>query len=40
VSGTVGQNGWLKANIKGPNVNCENIDVPWFAPGTAGGANG
>jgi hypothetical protein len=40
VSGTVGQNGWLNANIKGPNVNCENINVPWFAPGTSGGANG
>jgi hypothetical protein len=32
ISGTVGQDGWLLANIQGPTVNCQGIDVPWFVP--------
>ena len=32
ISGTVGQNGYLVANISGPNINCQGINVPWFAP--------
>jgi hypothetical protein len=32
VSGTVRQDGYLVANIKGPDVNCQNITVPWFQP--------
>ena len=32
VSGTVRQDGWLVANIQGPNVSCQGINVPWFAP--------
>ena len=30
------QDGWLVANIKGPNIECRNINVPWFVlPGIA-----
>jgi hypothetical protein len=32
VSGTVRQDGYLVANVKGPNVSCQNITVPWFQP--------
>ncbi len=32
VSGTVRQDGWLVANIHGPNVSCTGINVPWFTP--------
>lgn len=32
VTGSVRQDGYLVANIKGPNVNCQNITVPWFQP--------
>jgi hypothetical protein len=32
VSGSVRQDGYLVANIKGPDVNCQNIVVPWFQP--------
>ena len=32
INGTVGQEGWLVANISGPNVNCQGIDVRWFVP--------
>jgi hypothetical protein len=24
--------GWLTANIDGPQVKCDNIHVPWFSP--------
>jgi hypothetical protein len=37
VDGTVRQDGWLVANVKGPNVTCTGISVPWFAPTTGGG---
>ena len=36
IDGTVGQNGWLKASIRGPNVNCTGVDVPWFTPPPSG----
>ncbi len=32
VSGAVRGDGFLVANVKGPNVNCQNITVPWFQP--------
>ena len=32
ISGTVGRNGYLTANISGPAVNCQGIEVPWFVP--------
>ena len=32
ITGTVGGNGWLTANIKGPKIDCQNINVPWFSP--------
>jgi hypothetical protein len=38
VDGTIRQDGWLIANIKGPNVDCKGIAVPWFvAPPSSGG---
>jgi hypothetical protein len=36
INGTVNQNGWLKANIQGPNVNCTGVNVPWYTPPPAG----
>jgi len=32
INGTVRQDGWLVANIKGQNVNCQGIVVQWFVP--------
>jgi hypothetical protein len=32
MSGTIGQNGWLSANIDGPGVACKNLKVPLFIP--------
>ncbi len=32
VTGTVRQDGWLVANVKGPNISCQGINVPWFTP--------
>jgi len=29
VNGTIRQDGWLIANITGPNVSCQGIVVPW-----------
>jgi hypothetical protein len=37
VDGTVRSDGWLVANIKGPNINCQGINVPWFVPSPSGG---
>jgi hypothetical protein len=31
VTGSVSQDGWLVANIHGPKVNCQGINVPWFS---------
>jgi hypothetical protein len=39
VSGTIRQDGWLVANISGPNVKCEQVAVPFLA-GPAMGGNG
>ena len=30
VNGTVRQDGYLVANISGPNVSCQGVTVPWF----------
>ena len=38
VDGQVRQDGWLVANVKGPNITCTGITVPWYtAPSSAGG---
>jgi hypothetical protein len=39
IDGQVGTDGWLIANIHGPNVNCQGVKVPWFVP-PAPGASG
>jgi hypothetical protein len=39
VEGTVRQDGWLFANIKGPDISCQSIAVPWFVlPASEGGS--
>ena len=37
VTGKLKGDGWLTANIKGPNIDCPNIDIPWFVPPPQGG---
>jgi hypothetical protein len=38
INGTVTpSSGWLKADIQGPNANCQGIQVPWFTPPPGGG---
>ena len=37
VDGTVRQDGWLVANVKGPNITCNGINVPWFQPPPSSG---
>jgi hypothetical protein len=32
VTGTVRQDGWLVAEIKGPKLDCKGVTVPWFTP--------
>jgi hypothetical protein len=32
VDGEFGRDGWITVNIKGPDVACKNIRVPWFTP--------
>jgi hypothetical protein len=32
ITGQVGTDGWLLADIHGPKVNCPGIKVPWFVP--------
>lgn len=32
ITGAVRQDGWLVANIKGPKIDCQGINVPWFSP--------
>ena len=32
VSGSIQPNGWLLANITGPNVACQGVKVPWYTP--------
>jgi hypothetical protein len=36
IDGTVGQNGWLRANVKGQNVTCTGVNVPWYTAPPAG----
>ena len=37
ITGQVRQDGWLVANITGPNMVCNNITIPWYRP--QGGAH-
>jgi hypothetical protein len=39
ISGSVQSDGYLNANITGPNVSCKNVTVRWFVatPGGGGG---
>jgi hypothetical protein len=37
ITGTVRSDGWLIANIKGPNIDCQGITVPWYVAKPAGG---
>ena len=37
ITGQVRPDGWLVANIKGPNIECSGITVPWYTPAPAGG---
>ena len=39
VTGKVRSDGWLVANVKGPNITCNDITVPWYTP-PAGAGNG
>jgi hypothetical protein len=36
ISGTIEANGWLNANIQGPGVACQNINVPLFVSAPPG----
>jgi hypothetical protein len=38
ITGQIRQDGWLIANIKGPNVNCQGVAVPWYAPPQGAGS--
>jgi hypothetical protein len=31
ITGTIRGDGWLSANIEGPNIKCQGIAVPWAA---------
>lgn len=37
ISGSVTGDGWLVANIDGPGVKCQAVQVHWFSPATFGG---
>ena len=37
ITGQVRSDGWLVANIIGPNVDCKNITVPIYRPSSGGG---
>ena len=37
ITGSVRSDGYLVANINGPNVNCQNVTVRWFNPAVGGG---
>ena len=32
IDGTVQQDGWMAVNIKGDNVACQGLSIPWFTP--------
>jgi hypothetical protein len=36
VTGTVREDGWLVANITGPNISCQGVKIPWYRPGGPG----
>jgi hypothetical protein len=36
IDGTVRQDGWMIANIKGPKINCQGVQIPWYTPNPAG----
>lgn len=38
ISGTITGDGWLVAQIDGPDVKCKAVQVHWFTPATFGGA--
>jgi hypothetical protein len=38
IFGTLKADGRLTANIRGPNFDCQGIEVPWFVPPPSGGA--
>jgi hypothetical protein len=40
VSGSVRGDGYLIANVSGPNIDCQGITVPWAASPAAMGAGG
>ena len=40
ITGQVRDDGWLVASIKGPNIDCNGITVPWYVPGQGGGGGG
>jgi len=37
ISGTIRSDGWFIVNIAGPNVNCQNITVPFYVAPPGGG---
>jgi hypothetical protein len=37
ITGTVQANGYLVANITGPNVKCSGVTIQWFPVGATGG---
>jgi hypothetical protein len=37
VDGQLRSDGWLIANVKGPNITCTGIAVPWYTAPPAGG---
>ena len=37
INGSVTTDGWLVANINGPGVKCQAVQVHWFTPQTFGG---
>jgi len=36
IAGRVRQDGWLVANITGPNISCHSVIIPWYRPGGPG----
>ncbi len=36
VDGTLRTGGWLVANVNGPNITCQGINVPWFVAPPSG----
>ena len=38
IEGQVRQDGWLVANIKGANITCQGVVVPWYTPPAGAGA--